>query len=367
MDSLTQIALGGAVGYAVMGKQLGRKAVLYGAALGTLPDLDVFLPYGGEVQAFTYHRGFSHSFIVHLLLSPLFAWLFHHFYQGRYLFNDSGPTPKQNTAEYASQYSNKSMILRWSCFVFLTLSTHALIDSFTVYGTQLMWPLTEYPVGISNLFIIDPLYTLPLLITLGFVLFAKLPSKRTISVNLLGLVLSSLYVAWSLAAKVAIDNKIEIALKDKNIQASAYESTPAPLTTLLWRAVAVTDDAYYEIYASVFDSSEEVSFYAYPSKTSLLNSIENEWEVERLQWFTKGLYSVSQNGDDVVLSDLRMGAECFYVFNFNVGRIEEGKVELGDMQKTTKRPDPSALGRLWDRIWDPAVSLAPEQDCRKAD
>ena len=75
MDSLTQVALGSAVGYAVLGNKVGRKAVLWGAILGTLPDLDVFLPYGGSVEAFTYHRGFSHSFFVHLLISPLIVWL----------------------------------------------------------------------------------------------------------------------------------------------------------------------------------------------------------------------------------------------------------------------------------------------------
>ena len=68
MDSLSQVVLGGAVGYAVLGSQVGRKAVIWGAILGTVPDLDVFLPYGGSVEAFTYHRSFSHSFLVHILV-----------------------------------------------------------------------------------------------------------------------------------------------------------------------------------------------------------------------------------------------------------------------------------------------------------
>ncbi len=52
---------------------------------------------------------------------------------------------------------------QWFWLVFLCLSTHGILDSFTVYGTQLMWPITEYPFAVSNLFIIDSLYTLPLL------------------------------------------------------------------------------------------------------------------------------------------------------------------------------------------------------------
>ncbi|NBW94975.1 MAG: metal-dependent hydrolase, partial [Bacteroidetes bacterium] len=41
MDSLTQIALGAAVGEATVGRKAGKKGALWGAALGTLPDLDV--------------------------------------------------------------------------------------------------------------------------------------------------------------------------------------------------------------------------------------------------------------------------------------------------------------------------------------
>jgi inner membrane protein len=122
MDSLTQIALGGAVGYAVLGSKIGRKAIIWGAALGTLPDLDVFLPYAGEVEAFTYHRGFSHSLLVHLLASPIIVWLI----------------LKVHT--HTTAYKKG-----WFWLVFLSLSTHAILDSCTVYGTQLLWPLTEFP------------------------------------------------------------------------------------------------------------------------------------------------------------------------------------------------------------------------------
>ena len=61
MDSLTQIALGAAVGTAVLGRKVGPRAALWGAVCGTLPDLDVLLPYGDPVRDFTFHRAESHS------------------------------------------------------------------------------------------------------------------------------------------------------------------------------------------------------------------------------------------------------------------------------------------------------------------
>src|SRR5690606_17292412 len=63
MDSLTQIALGAAVGTAVMrGRAPFWKVALISGAVATLPDLDVFYDYGDAIRNMTYHRGESHAF-----------------------------------------------------------------------------------------------------------------------------------------------------------------------------------------------------------------------------------------------------------------------------------------------------------------
>lgn len=339
MDSLTQVVLGGAVGYAVLGNKVGRKAAIYGAILGTLPDLDVFLPYGGEVEAFTYHRGFSHSLLVHLLISPLIAWLITTYHQSTTLYKK-----------------------HWFWLVFLCLSTHGILDGFTVYGTQLLWPITEYPFAVSNLFIIDPMYTLPLLIAFIVVLLPSIKPQIASKINIFAIAISSLYVCWSLAAKVYIDDKVAIALNDRQIKASDYLSTPAPLSTLLWRILVMADGQYYEGYVSIFDSASDVSLNVYHSSDYLLDNIKDEWGVKRLQWFTKGFYLVKQEQQDIVLSDLRMGAECSYVFNFIVGEQTNNGIVSSDIEKFSVRPDLSQIGSIWDRIWDPSVSLAPDKE-----
>ena len=336
MDSLTQIVLGSAVGYAVLGNKVGRKAAIYGAILGTLPDLDVLLPYGGEVEAFTYHRGFSHSLLVHLLISPLIVWLI--------------TTCHQGTAVYKKH---------WFWLTLLCLSTHGILDSFTVYGTQLLWPITEYPFAVSNLFIIDPIYTLPLLLAFIVVFLPNIKFVNVFKVNVFALIISSLYVCWSLVAKTYIDQKVETALNDRQIKANHYLSTPAPLTTLLWRILVMSDGQYYEGYVSVFDSASDVSLDVHNSSDFLLENIQDEWAVQRLQWFTKGFYSVTQEKQNIVLSDLRMGAECSYVFNFIVGEQTNTGIVVSDFEKYSVQPDLSQVGSIWDRIFDPSVSLAP--------
>ena len=64
MDSVSQLVLGAAVSAACVPARHRRKALLLGAALGTLPDLDVLIDYGDAVSNMRFHRGFSHSLFV---------------------------------------------------------------------------------------------------------------------------------------------------------------------------------------------------------------------------------------------------------------------------------------------------------------
>ena len=73
MDSITQAVLGAALQGTVLGRLQGRRSLLYGAALATVPDLDVAIRYADPVSRMTYHRGFSHSQFVLKGLALLLA------------------------------------------------------------------------------------------------------------------------------------------------------------------------------------------------------------------------------------------------------------------------------------------------------
>src|SRR5690606_31517849 len=126
MDSLTQIVLGASVAAAVAPAKHRRAALLAGAALGTLPDLDslpISLLTDDPVALMTLHRGASHS----LLVLPLVGWLLWAMFRSR----------GGRVAEAPG---------RWFWAIQLALITHPLLDAFTVYGTQLLWPLAAKPV-----------------------------------------------------------------------------------------------------------------------------------------------------------------------------------------------------------------------------
>ena len=130
MDTVTQIALGAAVGEATLGRKVGWRAPLWGGVCGLLPDLDVLWPFADAVSAFTWHRGYSHSIAVLVLATPVVAWAAVRIHSGTRQFRRG-----------------------WLLLAFLALLTHPLLDCFTVYGTQVLLPFSDLPVAWSTVFI----------------------------------------------------------------------------------------------------------------------------------------------------------------------------------------------------------------------
>lgn len=329
MDSLTQITLGAAVGEAVLGKKIGRKALLWGAAGGTLPDLDVLLKYGDPVMDFTYHRSFSHSIFILTLLTPLFVWLILKIH----------PDSKR--------YAKK-----WALMLWLVFMTHIFLDCLTVYGTQIFWPIWNYPVGLGSIFIIDPLYTIPLLVGVLAALLMRHDNDWKYRLNIAGLALSSLYLVWSVSAQYYVYRMVENSFDRHSIRYRQLLVSAAPLNTLLWRVVVIKDGGhYYEGFYSLLDQSDDVSLREHTSQNELLIGVEQSWPVKRLKWFTKGYYKVWQNSDEVIISDLRMGMEPNYVFSFAVGRKSNPHVLPMSAERIRQSRDLAALKKVWQRIW----------------
>ena len=200
MDSLSQAVLGASVAGAFAPEGQRGKAMLMGVGLGTLPDLDVFIDFGGAVENFTYHRGFSHSLFV---LAPFSAFL--------WLLLRQWWAPVREAP------------LRWLAAISLALLTHPLLDAHTAYGTQLFWPLQVPPTSWATLFIIDPLYTLPLLVGVLVAAFRRKVSGTALRV---GLILSTLYVGWSWVAQAAVSRNVDDALASMQLRDAPVFITP---------------------------------------------------------------------------------------------------------------------------------------------
>ena len=305
MDSLTQAALGATVAYAVAGKTLGSRSLVYGAILGSLPDLDVLVPYEDAVDNFTFHRSWSHSFLTLSAFSLVLFALSKHWW-------------KRHGVSAA-----RAFLMLWLCLV-----THPLLDSFTVYGTQVWWPLSTYPVGWGSIFIIDPFYTIPLLIALVCIIKRDRKAKqnqRTFVYHrktiYAGLLVSTGYLLATIGLQSYVSRQAIAALHADGIEHNSYAVLPTP-GMLLWRVVARDENTYLEGFHSLLKPQRKLQFERFDTHESLLDPINNETAVVRLRNFTKGLYATAAEEDYVLISDLRMGIEAQYVFRFRVARID---------------------------------------------
>jgi len=299
MDSLSQLTLGAAVGVAVMGRRTAVwKAALWGAVAGTVPDLDAFIDHGDAVSNMTMHRSHSHGLFWLTLLAPLLGWL---------------------AARVHGQYEHWR---RWGWAMWLILVTHALLDTMTVYGTQLLQPFSDHPFAVGSIFIIDPLYTLPLLV--GAVVALSRRSHRGLGANAAGLALSSAYLAWSVAAQWHVREVVEQQLAARGAPAAQVLVTPAPLNTLLWRALVMHDDAYEEGFYALADRGRPIRFDRFARDPALQAQLQDVWAVQRMAWFSRGFFRLREESGLATITDLRMGQEPGYVFTFLVAQRHEG-------------------------------------------
>ena len=356
MDSLSQIALGAAVSVAVMGRRTAVwKAAAWGAVAGTLPDLDVLIDHGDPIRNMVLHRAESHALFCLTLFSLPFA---------------------AAVARISGQWP---LWRRWTLAMWLALVTHPLLDAMTVYGTQLALPFSSHPFGVGSVFIIDLLYTLPLLIGMGWAFAGRdqgngngsdgaavHTSGRGLKANAVGLAVSTVYLAWGVAAQQHVSQIARASLVEQGIQAERLLVTPTPFNTVLWRVVVVSGDAYHEGFYSLFDKTPQMTFDAYPRGSALAQELSGVDGVQRLSSFTQGFFALRADAGRVLISDLRMGQEPDYTFTFAVAQKRSAAMPLAVPEQLGSLGDiKCSLSWLRQRIVGQPLP-APARHCRKS-
>lgn len=281
MDSFTQIALGIAIAEVCAGKKLKNRTFLYGAILGTLPDLDVVVGMLlNPVDAVLIHRGISHSLFLFLFLSPCLGWIISKIEKGKIAF------------------------LQATKMVFWCLFTHVLLDIFTSWGTQVLWPV-EHRFAFKTIFVIDPLYTVPLVIFLILVWKSKDLIKRK-KYAIRGLLFSSCYLLLSCFLKLFALSQFEKALTKQNISFSKIIVKPTAFNLILWNANVSTAENYLLGNYSFFDT-QPISFNVYSKNKTLESKLKQNSDFKKLQIASEGWYIISEKNKILYFNDLRFG------------------------------------------------------------
>ncbi|MGY5453014.1 metal-dependent hydrolase [Agarivorans sp. MS3-6] len=303
MDSVTQIALGASIAAAVGLKPFGRKVLLVGALLGTLPDLDVFIDYGNAIDNYTQHRGFSHSLFVLTALSVLLYFI---------MLKLKPPLRQHKLA----------LLL----VILLPLITHPLLDTFTTYGTQLLWPISSPPIAWHSIFIIDPLYTLPLLISVIFLWFSA-NTQRWLSINKVALVVSCAYLAWGQLSQTIITDRVK---QDPLVLNSPLLVMPTPFNTIYWRVMSYQEDNYYEAFTHLGDKAP-LQWHRYANNRYLVKDSQPDY-LPRLEWFSHGWLRFDERDGQLQITDLRLGVAGYHPFTFVIAEQAEQQQTLANWQ-----------------------------------
>ncbi|PHR70855.1 MAG: metal-dependent hydrolase [Lutibacter sp.] len=321
MDSLTQIVLGAAVGEVILGKKLGNRAVFWGAIAGTIPDFDVFLNFivSDKLSATLMHRAFSHSFLFVITIAPLLGYLFTKMFK-----------------------KSKATFRDWSILFFWGFLTHILLDVQTTYGTQLLWPFHNR-LAISNVFVVDPFYTLPFLIFVIVTMFYKRTNPKRARINRIGLYVSSGYLILTLVFKMFTYQKFTKNLESQQIDYNRIETGPTPLNAILWYANVETDNHYYVGYYSLLDKDDNIQFKKFDKNHQLRNQLKEYNNFKRMNRFSKDWYFLSEANDIIYYNNIRFGTFGFknedrqFVFNQQV------KIIGDDIQFVERDRNPKSL------------------------
>ena len=217
MDLLTQGLLGTAMALAVAKPDEINKAAIIGLLAGLAADVDFFIRSNTDpLLNLEFHRHFTHSvffipiaaLIISILLWPIFR--------------------KQLIWSRIFTYSLAGYLLS------------GLLDACTSYGTRLLWPLSEDKISFNIISIIDPIFTLSLL--LGVLITLK--TRQKIFVYLF-LIISSGYMSLGWYQHQQVEQLSRQLVAQRGHQAEKLIVKPTLGNLFLWRSIYLYQSKYY--------------------------------------------------------------------------------------------------------------------------
>jgi inner membrane protein len=323
MDPLTQGLLGASFGQALYGRALGRRAVAWGAAFGMAPDLDVAASGLGPMAEWLWHRGPTHALWVGPVVGPAVGWLLWKAKGGR--------------------------LRDWVGLAVVALFTHPLLDAFTTYGTQLLWPFSRQRFAFDAVAIVDPLYSLVLAAAIALGLWRGVGGTAARRAAWAALALSSAYVGLGLAANARAVGLARAQLAAEGVPGARVAAYPTLLQLPFRRLVARHGDEVRVGWVSVL-APRPIAWEAFREASGpLVEAARATEEVRVLEWFAMGEASarIVEGGPHTVveLDDLRYGFP---------GRPRDGL--WGVRVRLDAAGRPSGRGERFDRPLPPSVS-----------
>jgi inner membrane protein len=335
MDSLTHAALGACLGEIIAGNKIGKKALLLGALVSNIPDIDVVCYlWMSPTEALLAHRGITHSIFFNILISFFLAFTFKKLFKNGWL-SFSG----------------------WLFFISSGLFIHLFLDLFNAYGTGLFEPFNETRISFNSLFIIDPLFTLPVFISAILLIFLKRSHSGRLKIAKASIFISVLYLIICVVNKRSVNKITEKNISSLAFVPSGYFTNPTPFNNLLWYIVIQDKKQFFIGYYSILDKSSIIHFEKVYKNDSLLFPYRNTADLKNLVRFSQGFYCIDKQDNSVIFNDIRFGQEegwsksnATFNFRFDLQRDKKNLllVQRGRFRSFSRETISGLISRIKD-------------------
>ena len=328
MDPVSQATLGALAAHVGAGRQLGARAIAVGAGAGLLPDIDVLFSIGGDYfDAIASHRGITHSLFFAPIVGPLLGW----------------------AAWRIDGTLDGARLKRWVLALTAALFSHPLLDLMTPYGTQLLLPFSNARFAIDAMPIIDPVYTLILLI--GVILAWRRPSRRAASAA--ALLLSSGYIGYAWTLNEAAARTAQAQLAAAGVEDVEVVAFPSVLQIHLRRVVARAPDEVRAGFVSMWQPCPIEWGVAPRIESDVVAAWRDTREGRIFEWFAMDWVLHSPTPTGLAVADLRYGFTADPRVSVFTARAEVDAA--GAMRVTGGRTQPGrgdlSVGSLFEQAY----------------
>ena len=265
MDPVSQGAVGAVFAQSAAKKENIILIGFIGFLAGLAPDLDVLIRSEDDPILFLeYHRQFSHS----LFFIPIGS-----FFVALFIF----------------PFVRGLMSLRMVYIAsFLGYATHGLLDACTSYGTQLFWPFSDQRVTWNNISIVDPIFTIPIVILLAIAITKRKRIFSFIAIGWITFYLSLGFIQYERTLSAAMD-----LANSRGHNAERMTLKPSFGNLILWKSIYQHEETYYvdairTVHSSTWCLGESIEMFDYQYHLpSLDKDSQQAKDIERFRWFSQ--------------------------------------------------------------------------------
>lgn len=335
MDPISQAAFGASFSQSfAKDKSKQRSALVIGALAGMAPDLDVFIFSTDDPLLFLeFHRQFTHS-LIFIPFGALFCALI--FY----------PLAK-----------SKLSFLQVYIFSFLGYATHGLLDACTSYGTQLFWPFSSERIAWNTVSIIDPLFTIPIIVLILLAAYRKKVRYARIAFA---------YAVIFLSLGIVQNNRAQTMLhqlaQQRGHQVERVQVKPSFANRHVWKLIYEFDGRYYVDAVKLLWNTEYIKGTSiqkldvrrdYPW---LPEDSQQAIDIKRFRWFSDDFLAVSPENHDLIMdvrySYLPNRINSMWGVEVNRQLIDEGKLNAHVSYEMKKGPKSETVKRFMEMVFN---------------